>query len=417
MFNHMTDFFDPKPVKQIQKNVEVEQQELEEPLEETDKNEQVQVESTVSEVQVFRHQKDACVDVTDGNIQSCTNTQLGVMGISDVVVKIPVVLAEFQVQVNINSIITLPEKALEIKEVKKRVKLTQCLLIQEPGIVSNPGDLFIKGFVRKNIAYATRNCSNEEGVCGDIRHCTVDVPFSCVTKVIFNGIMPLPPVANTVSEFEYFRTQNLSGPGFADKDQLLSGDLSEFNQVSQEFYNELPFCELICSKIIEFDEFLNRKRPCDINLPFEEREFSQIEEKMVLYLTIKLLQNHQVYIPPVHVNGEIRNETSPVESVQLQTLAHVVIEEDDSTESIPELLEEEFLVEETPDSEDDLSTDISSAAVEDDHPVDVDVTFEVSEADLLEDTAPNVPQDNVLIEKLIEDPDDIHIEETTVISD
>ena len=47
--------------------------------------------------------------------------------------------------------------------------------------------------------------------------------------------------------------------GFPEKDELLSSDLSQFHQESAQFYNELPFCELIASKIIEWDEAIDRR--------------------------------------------------------------------------------------------------------------------------------------------------------------
>jgi len=230
------------------------------------------------------------VDVTGGTTPECISTTFPITSITvGAVAKIPVVLAELTVQINNNAIITLPEPALEIKNIKKRVKVTQCLLLQPTNVLS------IKGFVRKNIDYSTRLCSNTEGVCGDIRHCTVDVPFSCTTTVTFNGTQPAPILNNIVNEFEFFRSQNLPRQ-FAEKDELLSGDFSEFNLDSTEFFNELPFCELISARVVEFAETLNRKR-IHHNAPFEEREFRQIEEKMVIFLTLKILQNRQVTVP------------------------------------------------------------------------------------------------------------------------
>ncbi|MCT4621013.1 MAG: hypothetical protein N4A62_16695 [Marinisporobacter sp.] len=237
-----------------------------------------------------------CVNVRParkgGNILECNNNPFPIDPVTGgAVAKIPVVLAELTVQLNLDSYIELPEPAYEIKKIKKNVKVTQCLLLQ------NTNMLFIKGFVRKNIEYATRNCSNYEGFCGDIKHCTVDVPFTCTTPVVFNGNEPIPVINNEREEFEFFKTSKLRGPKFAEKDQLLSADFSEFNQTSTEYYNELPYCELISSRIVEYDEFLNRRRPKDIEIPFEEKEFNKIEEKMVVYLTLKLLQNQQVQIP------------------------------------------------------------------------------------------------------------------------
>jgi len=247
------------------------------------------------EQQNITPQQIGCVEVEAtgslNEVNECANTPTDIAAITAAVVaKIPVVLAELTLRISMHSVITLPEPAIEIKQIKKRVKVTQCILIQDTNI------LFIKGFVRKNIDYATRDCSTTEGICGDLRHCVIDVPFSCTTSVVFNGTPPAPLVTNTVAEFEYFRDEDLSGPRFADKDRLLSSDISEFNQISTEFYNELPYCELVSSRIVEFDEYLDRRILPGITLPFEERFFDQIEEKMVVSLTLKLLQRRQVAI-------------------------------------------------------------------------------------------------------------------------
>ncbi len=235
--------------------------------------------------------RQGCVEVQGGTTEACTNEPVAITPLEGPVpVKIPVVLAELTLQIHIMSNIDLPEPALEIKNIKKRVKITQCLLLQDTNV------LFISGFIRKNIDYSTLACGNTEGVCGDIRHCTVDVPFRCTTPVTFNGIAPEFLGINTSNEFEYFKTENLPS-NFAEKDKLLSGDLSEYNQISTEFFNELPFCELISSRIVEFDEYLNRAFV--EGTPFEERVFTSIEEKMVVFLTLKILQNRQVLVPGV----------------------------------------------------------------------------------------------------------------------
>lgn len=229
-----------------------------------------------------------CVTAVASSQPGCPNTPVTPAPITTgfPIAKIPILLAELAVQINLDSTITLPEPALEIKRIKKRLKITQCLLLQ------NTTKLFLQGFVRKNIEFATRSiCSSTQGFCGEIHHCTVDIPFKCVTAVTFNGIPPAPVIFNTSEEFEYFRTQALT-PDFAEKDQLESGDFTEFNLITNEFFNERPFCELISATITEFDEFLNRTHPA--GTPFEEIEFRAIEEKMVIDLTLKVLQNRQV---------------------------------------------------------------------------------------------------------------------------
>lgn len=238
-----------------------------------------------------------CVDVESNILDSCTNTPITPIGIgTGVIAKIPVVLAELTVQFNVSAWIHLPELALEVKNIKKKVKITQCTLLQPTNI------LFIKGFIRKNIDYTTGECSNMKGVCGELHHCTIDVPFECSTPINFYT-PPAELTVNSSAEFEYHRVSDLPNKHFAEKDKLLSGDLSEFNQIIVENFNELPFCELISARIFEFDEFIGRKRTHDDKLPFEEKFFRKIEEKMVVELTIKVLQNRQVEIPAVAGGG------------------------------------------------------------------------------------------------------------------
>jgi len=232
--------------------------------------------------------KKQVLDVTATDQALCDNVPVAPTPITTAIAKIPVVLAELTVQINVDATINLPEPAIEIKRIGKRLKVTQCILLQ------NTNKLFIRGFVRKNIEYSTRLASNKEGICGNISHCSVDVPWSCVTAIDFNVTAPAPALFNTVNEFEYLVEQDL-GPKFPAKDRLMSGDLTELNQITTEFFNELPFCELISATITEFNEAVNRKRPQGVN-PFEEFEFTSIQEKMVIDLTLKVLQKQQVAI-------------------------------------------------------------------------------------------------------------------------
>ncbi|GAB6181503.1 hypothetical protein JCM14036_28220 [Desulfotomaculum defluvii] len=315
-----------------------------------------QGESKVTKTDIISHKKGSfisknCAEIKSKVLESCLSeeaTNLLPIIVEPVVAKIPVVLAEFQVQLFLNSTINLPEPALEIKEIKKNVKLAQCLLLQEPGAVTNPGNLFIKGFLRKNIDYATPQCTNSEGICGDIRHCTVDVPFSCVTTVTYQTL-PLPIMENSVTQFQFSRKERLSGPGFAEKDQLLSGDMTEFNQVSMEYFNELPYCEMVNAKILEYDEFIDRSHLNSEELPVGEKKFRKIEEKVVLHLTLKLLQNQQVLITPAPQIPEVFSKSAPD-----QTLDEKVI-----VESQVAVKEKISIVEETSVQVGDIEEDIN----------------------------------------------------------
>lgn len=214
------------------------------------------------------------------------------VSLGKIITKVPVVLAELTLQVNMDAKITFPELVLEIKDIKKRVKLTQCRLL----LPTNK--LFVKGVVRKNIQYASpaRDIaeSTATSVSSDIHSYTVDIPFECVTEVKKYLTKPVMPEINSRQEFDFFVTKPISN-GFPEKDELLSSDLSQYHQESTQYYNELPFCELISSQIIEWDEATDRIQLPGAS-PLEEGCFSTMEEKMVLDLTLKVLQNQQIRV-------------------------------------------------------------------------------------------------------------------------
>ncbi|QED46209.1 CsxC family protein [Cytobacillus dafuensis] len=247
-----------------------------------------------------------CVDVDiSAHVGECENTPTSptTTPAGRRIIRVPVTLAELTVRTNLVAKIHFPDPVLEIKDIKKRVKIVQCRLLL-PGVAAGSDPfaatdlrLFLKGFVRKNIQYATP-CPHSTAQCvsSELRSLTADVPFECVTTIAAADFLTPPelPLLNTRSEFDFFRAQDL-GHGFPEKDHLLSSDLSQFHQVSTQFYNQLPFCELISSNIIEWDEAVDRM-PLPGNKPFEEGIFENVVEKMFLEFTIKVLQNQQVRV-------------------------------------------------------------------------------------------------------------------------
>src|SRR5690606_28134761 len=123
---------------------------------------------------------------------------------------------------------------------------------------------------------------------------TVDIPFQCITEIKKFLTPPVMPATNNRSEFDFLITKPMP-TGHPEKDEYQSNDLSQFHQESSQFYNELPFCELISSKIIEWDEAIDRS-PLPGTSPIGEGYFTKVEEKMVLDIMIKVMQKQQVRI-------------------------------------------------------------------------------------------------------------------------
>lgn len=213
------------------------------------------------------------------------------VGIGKIYTKVPVVLAELTLQVNIDACINFPSPVLEIKDVKKQIKLVQCRLL----LPTNK--LFVKGFVRKNIQYASPIAEPDctlKTISSTINSLTVDVPFSCVTEIKHFLRNPVQPLINKRSEFDFLISDSMPS-GFPEKDEFLSNDLSQFHQNSTQYYNELPFCELVSSNIIEWDEAINRTA-FQKNASIGEGVFTKVEEKMVVDITLKVLQNQQIRV-------------------------------------------------------------------------------------------------------------------------
>lgn len=215
-----------------------------------------------------------------------------------VFVKIPVVLAETNITIPVEAVITLDQAVVEIKRIKKNIFLTQSRIIpfsqdNRPGT----GILYIAGFVRKNIEYATQDCTTAgtTNFCGDIRHCTVEVPFNFTTRVTFLR----PPVFNentTPSELEYF-TDTLQACN-ACADPVIGRNPCDQSFSFTEYYNEKPYTELVRADVTEVDIHTNPTFSCTNPV---EQTFTKLTEKIVINLTLKLLQKQQVRVAAIGV--------------------------------------------------------------------------------------------------------------------
>lgn len=195
------------------------------------------------------------------------------------------VLAQLILPFNTTSTIDLPDSALEIKDKKKTLKLTESILLQPTNVLS------IKGFVRKSIEYSSMG-STSKGISGKSKHYTIVVPFECSTAVSF-FTEPLDPVINTREVFQYNDTDLIQG-NLNGNDESVSKESSRFHQISEEFFNETPFCKLISSKIVEFDECISPRN--------SENDSIQIQDNMVIELRIEVLQNQPIVIAPIKDN-------------------------------------------------------------------------------------------------------------------
>ncbi|MCZ6944275.1 hypothetical protein EJ131_28110 [Bacillus mycoides] len=196
------------------------------------------------------------------------------------IVKIPVVLAERTIQIVVEADVPLDPPATEIKRVLKNVFLTQGKLVPVAftPVVGTPynrvtrGKLFVQGYIRKNIEYANDECN---GVLYDR---IANVPFSGFADLTEADFLSLALIAASSDTTSHFINPN-------------NGDLPRLDKYffqNSVFYNEQPYVELVSAQFFELDF-----SPCPTEL---NEPFGTLREKIVLDLTLKVLQVQQVQV-------------------------------------------------------------------------------------------------------------------------
>lgn len=197
------------------------------------------------------------------------------------IVQMPVVLTERTIQIVVESNISLDPPAIEIKRIiKNDVFLKQCNLVPLaftpiPGTnyrLVTKAKLFFQGYIRKNIEYVNDEYNRV------IYNCIVNVPFSSSIDLIEDDFLSLALIAGSSDTTSHFINPK-------------NGDLPHSEEYSFEntiFYNKQPYCELVSTQFVGLDF-----SPCltDLNKPF-----NTLHERMVLNLTLKVLQIQQVQI-------------------------------------------------------------------------------------------------------------------------
>lgn len=194
--------------------------------------------------------------------------------------KVPVVLAEKTLQIVIEAEIPLNPGASEIKHVHKNVFLDQVKLV--PVAFDCIGDsgyfavtrakLFVSGYIRKNIEYASNQCN------GLIYDRIATTPFTGYVELTEDDFIVSPIFAANSDS----RAQFLS-----DKNGLVPR-LDKYYFQHQVNYNEQPYGELISAEFYELDF-----SPVKLG---HQKAFCSLREKIVMDLTLKVLQLQQIQV-------------------------------------------------------------------------------------------------------------------------
>ncbi|MGE6367447.1 CsxC family protein [Bacillus paramycoides] len=214
------------------------------------------------------------------------------------ILKTPVVVKEAKLQIVVESTITLNPPATEIKRVKKHVFLDQVKLVpvkleKVEGTHNlfkvKKAKLFVAGHIRKNIEYAgatagTNPCN------GPLQDRIADVKFNGFAEI--NHFLT-DPLLSTSKSFE---------TNFVDDTGLNARlDKAFFQNFVQ--YNEQPFGELVSADFFELDFSPIATTP--------EGTFGSFTEKIVLDLTLKVLQIQQIKVTGTQVSASVHPPHPP----------------------------------------------------------------------------------------------------------
>lgn len=196
-------------------------------------------------------------------------------------IKVPVVTSVPTIQIPIEATIPLGAAATEIKSVKKSVFLEQVKLVPTSFCNITGTDffevltakLFVAGHIRKDIQFTTAPVA---GVCTvALTDRVANINFTGFTELTF-GTANRPIVG--ISETAEANFLNETNPLVPRLDKFFFQNLVKFN--------EQPFGELVAANFFELDFSPMITTP--------EGTFDTITEKLVLELTLKVLQIQQV---------------------------------------------------------------------------------------------------------------------------
>jgi hypothetical protein len=149
------------------------------------------------------------------------------------------------------------------------------------------GKLFVAGHIRKNLEYASHECK------GTLQDRIVDIPFTGFTELTFGPAnFPILGIAESAEA------------NFLNDETNLDARLDKFFFQNLVKFNEQPFGELVAANFFELDFSPTMVSP--------EETFNKLREKIVMELTLKVIQMQQVNI--MNATASVPNLTGLISS-------------------------------------------------------------------------------------------------------
>jgi len=213
------------------------------------------------------------------------------------VATLPIIIAEKNIDIPIESIFKLKNPALDIKNMKKDVYLTNSTILPmyEKDDISAPlnGKLFLEGFIRNKLDFSIAKDVHDNIINLDTESVIIYIPFKYTTLIQFK----FPPVTSKEKAEDYI-------PIYISSDCVNSH--SDYHENSYEYTNKKDTqcdeyincntppinCEISKTKINETYTLMD-KTPFNSDFPIE-MNFHTFKENIIVNLSLTLLQKQGV---------------------------------------------------------------------------------------------------------------------------
>jgi len=213
----------------------------------------------------------------------------------DLISTLPIIIAEKDIDIPIESTFRLKNAALDIKNMKKDVYLTSSKLLpmyeKDDVFPSLNGKLFLEGFVRNKLDFSIAKDANDSIINLDTECVIIYIPFKCTTIIHYK----FPPVFSKEKSLDYIPIYISSNCININND--FKEYLSEKKTQCSEFINSdtSPVnCEIEQAKIYETYTLVDKK-PFSKDFPLE-MDFHTIKENIIINLSLTLIQKQAVAI-------------------------------------------------------------------------------------------------------------------------
>ncbi|EIF6153782.1 hypothetical protein PTM93_06775 [Clostridium perfringens] len=231
-----------------------------------------------------------CADDIDVNVDNFNTTALPLTPNPTTNAKVLVRVATVNINHALTDSIVIPEGFYSIKGISRRLVLTQCYIVPTAVEAPDNAQLFVEGYILKNVQYATPSADqNPADPCEDCVVMRNDYR-DLTAKINFNFSVPIDLDANIVTpvtETERAILKDCMKP--CDKGTMSESDCERL--FSQEVVLQEPFsCELDRYTI---NEAVISKTNCSLT---NEDLFDTVVEKLNLNLVISIFQLRPVTV-------------------------------------------------------------------------------------------------------------------------